>query len=239
MLVLCSRPRNKTQRNQVSASREPLAHRHGIALARTRPGRGLPPEGPRRCHFHPLAPTAASASPPPPPPSGGTAIIATWADVRSRGWGTKETSHSEAPARVMAGGEAGDSSGRLTAARPRDPERPPPPGSPTHHRGRRRRRGRTAEPVSIRSRAEDGKRDGRGAAAAAAGAPRPFPQAGPPPFPPPPLPSAGARHFVAARGAGAPLIRRRARSPECLNPGFHRGVSVSSGCKMWNMSGLF
>lgn len=149
----------------------------------------------------------------------------------------RETSHSEAPAREMAGGEAGASSGRLTAPRPRDRERPPPPGSPTHHRGWRRRRGRTAEPVSIRSRGEG--RGGHRAAAAAAGAPRPFPQAGPPPFPPPPLPSRRARHFVTARGAGAPLMRRRARSPECLNPGFARGVSVSCGCKTWNMSGLF
>lgn len=129
--------------------------------------RALPPEGPRRRHFHPLAPIAAFASPPAPPPSGVTAIIVTWADVRSRDRGMRETSHSEAPARVMAGTEAGDSSGRLAAAHPRDRERPPPPGSPTHHRGRRRRRGRTAEPVSIRSRG--GGRAGGGAGAAPPG----------------------------------------------------------------------
>ncbi|XP_059709684.1 uncharacterized protein LOC132330894 [Haemorhous mexicanus] len=69
----------------------------------------LRPEGPRRRHFHPLAPIPASASPPAQPPSGVTTTIVTWADARSREWGMRETSHSEAPARVMAGGEAGDS----------------------------------------------------------------------------------------------------------------------------------
>lgn len=196
-------PRNKTAKPSV---RQPGASgsRTWKCLGADKT-RALPPEGPRRRHSHPLPPIAASASPPAPPPSGVTAIIVTWADVRSRDRGMRETSHSQAPARVMAGTEAGDSSGRLAAAHPRDRERPPPPGSPTHHRGRRRRRGRTAEPVSLRS--QGGGRAGGGTGA--------VPLKRPPG--PASLPSGGA---AAVPAAAAPLRRR---PPFCGSTGSSEG----------------
>lgn len=92
----------------------------------------------------------------------------------------RETSHSEAPARVMAGGEAGDSSGRLSAAVSGTGndllQRAPLLTTAGGGGGGAGPRSRCRYGAGV----EGGMRDRRCSAAAAARAPRPFPQAGPP-----------------------------------------------------------